>query len=64
MQKEKVIAAAHIYKDAHNVSVAALVQYKNSGNLNDEEAYLRSVSMTSSLLAELIRIATPLMEGH
>ena len=60
-QKQKVITAGHVYKEAHNAAVAALLQYSTSGDLVDEEVYLRTVATASMLLAELIRIATPLI---
>ena len=63
-QKEKVITAGKIYKESHNVAVAAFLQFTTSGTINDEEAYLRAIATTSMLLAELIRIATPLIEEN
>jgi hypothetical protein len=64
VQKQKVINAGSVYKEAHNAAVAALLQYTASDNLNNEEIYLRTVSTASVLLAELIRIATPLIEEN
>jgi len=63
VQKEKIISAGNVYKESHNTVVSALLTYKSTEALSDEANYLSAMSVASLALADLIRIATPLLEG-
>ena len=60
--KVKVLAAANTFMAAHNAAVMALVKYKETQDLTDQELLEKQIAIASEAIANLLAIITPYLE--
>lgn len=60
--KAKILAAATTFFQAHNAAVAALVKYKETQALTDQELLEEQIALASEGIANLLAIITPYLE--
>ena len=60
--KVRVLAAGHIYHQAHNSAVESLVIYKETGSATDRELLEKQITLVSNAIADLLTIIRPFLE--
>ncbi len=58
-KKAEILVAARIFANAHNVAVMALVKYKETQNLADQELVEKQIALASEAIANLMLLITP-----
>ncbi len=58
-EKIKILAVATTFYQAHNAAVAALVKYKETQTLTDQELVEKQIVLASEAIANLMLLITP-----